>query len=192
MTRSLTGLARVLAVGFGGIAVVEGVRTFVATLWLAGLLSETPAQLVYGGSFLMEMTASLLLVPVLAFFTWRAASNVRAKEPDFTESPGASAVAWFIPGWNLYKPYDALSTIWSGTANLIPGDEPRGPGRLLEAFWVAWVASIVIGRVFGGGSEDAFVGVADVLSASLSALSCVAGALVVTRLAQLQEAAIAA
>jgi hypothetical protein len=192
MTRSLMGLARVLCVVFAGAAAVEVVRSFVATLWLAGLLPETPAQLVYGGAFVVMMLATLLLVPVLAFFTWQAASNVRAREPDFYESPGGSAIAWFIPGWNLYKPYDALSSIWSATANLIPGDEPQGPGRLLELFWVAWVASIVIGRVFGGGSDEAFVGVADVVAASFSALSCVAGALVVLRIARLQEAALAA
>ena len=185
--RSLTGLAQVLAVVFLVSAVVEAVRTLAASLWLAGLLPEGPASIVYGGAFVLMMLATMVLVPALAFFSWRAASNVLAREPDFYQSPGGAAVAWLIPGWNLYKPYDALTSIWAASANLIPGDEPHGPGRLLELFWIAWVLSIVIGRLGGGGSDDAFVGFGDVLGASLSAASCVAGALVVTRLARLQD-----
>lgn len=137
--------------------------------------------------FVLIGLGTALVAPMLALFTFRAALNVRSREPDFHESPVGAAIGWFIPGWNLYKPYDSLCAIWSGTAVLLPGDELRGPGRLVEIFWGAWVASIVANRVFGGPSDSALLGLGDTIGAALSAVSCAAGALVVVRLAQLQE-----
>jgi hypothetical protein len=186
---TMRGLSSALAALLVGTAALEVVRMLVASLWLGGVLPESVAVLGYGALVALVTLATLAMFPVLAWFTFRAAKNLAAWEPDFSESPAGSAVSWFVPGWNLYKPYDALCTIWSATANHLPGDEPRGPTRLVEVFWAAWVLSIVVGRVLGGGSGDAWVGVGDVVAASLSAAACVAGALVVRRIAGLQDEA---
>lgn len=185
--RSVLGFARLLAILLGAMAALEVVRTLFAAAWLASLVPESIEGPIWGGGYALLGLGMLLVVPMFAFFTFRTASNVRLREPDFYQGPVGGAIAWFIPGWNLYKPYDALCAIWSGTAGLADDDEPRGPGRLLEIFWATWVLSVIIGRVLGGGSDSALLGVGDLLAASLSAVSCVSGALAVLRLAQLQE-----
>jgi hypothetical protein len=192
MFRSIALLSKGIALGLGCAALLEGLRSVVGVAWLAGVLPEGVAIAVYAAVALTVGLLWLGLLFGLATFSGIAAANVRSFEPDFHESPIGSVVGWLVPAWNLYKPYDSLSQIWSGTANHPVFEDPAGPGRLLDLFWVTWVLAIVVGRVFGGGGEEAWLGIADVVAAGLSMVCGLAGAAVVLRLGALQEQARAA
>ncbi|MEZ4240342.1 MAG: DUF4328 domain-containing protein [Myxococcota bacterium] len=181
----MTNLAKGLGALLVGTGALEALRAVLAGLYVAGVLPETAGALGYGGLTVLGWAASLALFVGLAGFSYRAATNVRAWEPDFHQSPVGAAVGWFVPVWNLYKPYDALCSVWSGSAIALDADEPRGPTRIVEAFWATWALSILVGRLFGAG--EALANPGDVAAAALSAVACGLGAVVVLRIGQLQD-----
>jgi hypothetical protein len=183
--RSVSMGARLLAGLLGGAALLELVRVLSGGAFLAAVLPEVVALPLYGGASLLVLLVWLAAAVGLMAFTWVSTANILSFEPDFYETPLRGVLGWLIPGWNLYKPYDSLAQIWSGTANHPLFEEPAGPDRRLDLFWACWVLAIVAGRVFGGG--EGWVGGADVLGAVLSAISGLAGAAVVLRIASLQE-----
>jgi hypothetical protein len=182
--RSVSMGARLLAGILGAAAILELLRVLSTAAFLGGLLSEGPALILYGGVSLLVLLVWMVAAVGLMAFTWVSTANILSFEPDFYETPARGLLGWLIPGWNLYKPYDSLAQIWSGTANHPLFEEPAGPDRRLDLFWACWVLAIVVGRIFGGSDT---LGAADLLGAVLSSLSGLAGAAVILRIASLQE-----
>lgn len=189
--RSVTGLSWVVSSVLAAACGLELLRLVSGAARIAGV-APAVTEPVYGGLTLLAMAVWLSALGAWAAFTWRSLQNVHTFSPDYAESTASATLGWLLPGWNLYKPYDALTGIWGQLAAHPVFEEPEPPGRLLELFWVCWVASIVIGRLFGGGSEDSLVGAADLVAAATALASGVAGVLVVRRLAALQERVAAA
>lgn len=184
--RSVTGLSWVVSSVLLAACGTEVLRLLTGSARYAGL-APSVTEPVYGGVTLLGMVVWLAALGGLAAFTWRSLQNVHAFSPDYAESTAGATIGWLLPGWNLYKPYDSLTGIWGQLAAHPVFEEPEPPGRLLEVFWVCWVASIVIGRVFGGGSDESLVGVADLVAAGTALVSGVAGVLVLRKLTALQE-----
>jgi len=87
------------------------------------------------------------LLVLFCMFVFRANKNVRALhviEPQFT--PGRAVSAFFIPIWNLYKPYQAMREIWHGSNPdpdaVVVASSLRGP-PLLKWWWGLYLASFL-------------------------------------------------
>lgn len=61
----------------------------------------------------------------------------------------AAAVAWFVPGWNLYAPKQVFDQLWHSSAPGRLTDLPQDPAgsvelpRFLSAWWALWVGANV-------------------------------------------------
>jgi hypothetical protein len=134
---------------------------------------------------------SFFYLPVMVLFcvfVFRANKNVRTLdliEPHFT--PGWAVGVFFVPVWNLYKPYLAMREIWQGSSpdpdEVVVASSLRGPS-LLKWWWGLFVASFVEVEGFNqGAGAAAFIGRAEMaivghvveLTAAVLAIAVVRG-----------------
>jgi hypothetical protein len=180
--KDVGGLAKVLAVVFLVAGLAELARAGVVAFALVGipeevLLTAYVALLVVAGAAWGGVTI------VAVVFSLRLVDNVRSFERDFPESPGSVVLAWLAPFWSLYKPWDLWTSVWSTTGNHPKfGDDVAPPSRLLDLFWVAWIASLVLGKLACGS-----LGFLDLVGAVAGVVAAGTGAVVVMRLAALQD-----
>jgi hypothetical protein len=80
-------------------------------------------------------------------WTYRANKNAHALGAESMRFTPGWAVGWyFIPIFNLWKPYQAMKEIWKASAN--PHDwqnQPRSP--LLPWWWFFWIFSNIVAQV---------------------------------------------
>jgi hypothetical protein len=87
-----------------------------------------------------EVVVHLVTIVVFAMFLVRANKNARALSDMPLEVTPSWMVWWFfIPFANLFKPYGAVREVWERSKGAAPA--------LLLLWWVAWVASGVLGQI---------------------------------------------
>ncbi|MFI7610700.1 DUF4328 domain-containing protein [Nonomuraea terrae] len=134
---------------------------------------------------LMMLVAGASIAAGVAYVTWL----VRARQAnDRSAATGPVAVAWLVPGVNLFAPAVLVDAVWRGT-------RPPAGGRgrwlaLLLGWWLSWLATLALItiRLPLGTSEGDLtgVGVPELACAALAALLCAA---TVRELTRLQRAA---
>lgn len=125
----------------------------------------------------------LVLATGVVFIVWlhAATKNLRAfSHRDLRYSPGWAIGAWFIPFANFVIPKQIVDDAWRGAdPQSPPVGRPSGPvPAVFLAWWLAFVASIVIDRIGNliGDADDADI--SQVQTASLTTLvAAVAAAL---------------
>ena len=121
------------------------------------------------------------LALAVAFLMWiyRATKNLAVIHPsEQLISPGWSVGWWFIPIAHLWKPYQAMTAIWTGSD---PNSSPAP--RIMLIWWVVWLLSNLIGNMvlrgtlsnFGDLAIEEFIGLGwlGVVSSALSTVGAV-------------------
>lgn len=98
------------------------------------------------------ISRSVLVVTLACFVVFgrwivlahRNLTGLGAKELDVT--PGAALGWFFVPFANLWKPYQAMRTLWNASHD--PAQWPHAQAHvLLVIWWTLWIVSSVIGSV---------------------------------------------
>ena len=106
----------------------------VNALWTEDVAEPAVAQF----AFWLLSVILLVLFPVRGFFClrwmWRANKNAHALSSGLETSPGWAWGAFFIPFWNLVKPFETMSEIWRSA------ESPTGWRGLATppAVWLWW------------------------------------------------------
>jgi hypothetical protein len=91
---------------------------------------------------------ALLLIMTIVFSTWvyRANVNVRASGAENLRMTPGWAVGWFfVPFFNYWKPYQAMSDLWRASKDPLKWREiPRG--IILPLWWFFWLLSSVLSQ----------------------------------------------
>lgn len=91
----------------------------------------------------LAILASYFLCGVTLFWIVRVSKNAHAFRPSLKVSP-MGAIGWYlVPFASLYKPYEAMSEIWSAS---VPATT-RGKDRLLNWWWGAFLLSNIVGAI---------------------------------------------
>ncbi|MET0288573.1 MAG: DUF4328 domain-containing protein [Pseudoxanthomonas sp.] len=154
---TLTRWARLLV----GASAAMFVASLFESLYKMGLIDQLRANGLDVDDFYLAIgTAStaFLLLLVLALLSayvvsgcwiYRMAHNARvlAGGRQLRSTP-LGAVGWyFVPLFNLWKPYQALKDVWLASH---PGPADRNtPGALLPTWWTLWLISSIIGNASG-------------------------------------------
>lgn len=138
---------------------------------------------------------ALYIITAIVFATWiyAASRNCHAVSSNKLEySPGWSIGWFFIPIFNLFKPYMAMRQTWNISGS--PQGQPDAPGPvLLKAWWLLFLFENSAARIafrMGSRAEE----LSDILDYNLATLfadtlsvpACIAGFLVVKNIAAKQ------
>jgi hypothetical protein len=95
--------------------------------------------------------AHFLVVLGFCLFLPRANRNARYfGYVPLTFTPGWSAGVFFVPIWNLYKPYRSVRELWLASESNPPGDSRVATTpALLPLWWGAWICTVVGTRLLG-------------------------------------------
>lgn len=164
--RPATGLVATLSILFALFTMIE-----VGGLWIQmkelGLLNRidagyeaTDADFAFTDAAFMALGGGSILIHLLCavfFCIWiyRANCNARALGGSPSISPGWSAGWFFVPLANLYKPCQAMQSIWLESAPRHSGaggeneaaDPVTGGTALVVTWWAAWIAASLLGRI---------------------------------------------
>lgn len=100
---------------------------------------------------LIYVSIGLYYLTAVFFIMWlrRAYYNLWAASPgSVSYSEGWAAGAWFVPILNLFRPYQIMREIWTGTQGLVPHKFPEAhPPALVGYWWAAHISMSVIGYI---------------------------------------------
>ncbi len=103
-------------------------------------------QLIIAG-FLILST----IVSAVTFIQWfrRAYYNLMVRVPRMGIQDGWAAGAWFVPVYNLYKPFSIMKELWVETSLLISKrkDYTAQDHSVVGWWWALWLISAVISQV---------------------------------------------
>ncbi|MCY2976916.1 MAG: DUF4328 domain-containing protein [Planctomycetota bacterium] len=102
---------------------------------------------------LREQAAGVLYIVVflltaIVFSTWinHAHHNVRGFGAEaMTITPAWAVGFFFVPIFNLFKPYKAMSELWRASQS--PGDWSSNSTGLVPLWWTLWILSFFLGRI---------------------------------------------
>ncbi|WP_412079113.1 DUF4328 domain-containing protein [Streptomyces xanthophaeus] len=115
------------------------------------------ADLLNGIAGILQVLALLAIATVFIVWFYRVRCNAEIFRRDvFTQSRGWAIGGWFIPFANLVLPFRTAKQIWAASTQLGPDGSSRQISTApLTAWWLVWVLSQVVGRVFGKVYMDA-------------------------------------
>jgi hypothetical protein len=99
----------------------------------------------------LRLGAHLMVALGFCLFLPRANRNARYfGYVPLTFTPGWSVGVFFVPIWNLYKPYQSVRELWLASESNPPGNShvPITPA-LLPLWWGAWIFTVVSSRLLG-------------------------------------------
>ncbi len=147
---SVCGVQCLLAAGLSA-----RVATLVGDLRVANESSPVLQQL----ATLEELETPLSMAWIVCFLTttvlfgrWlhSAYHNVIVLQPQadrdrlgLTFTPGRAVASFFIPLFNLWRPYQAVRELWDSSA---PADNAGQTSNVVAVWWSAWLAAQFIGR----------------------------------------------
>ena len=107
---------------------------------------ETTTQVI--GAVLMTLVLLMVIVRgVLCLrWMWRANKNAHSLASMIETSPGWAWGAFFIPIWNLYKPFQTMSEIWRSAENPTSWRGLSTPG-ILWLWWALWLGLSLFSRL---------------------------------------------
>lgn len=88
------------------------------------------------------------LITAILFSTWinRAHHNVRGFGANaMSITPGWAVGYFFVPIFNLFKPYVAMSELWRASRS--PDDWKNNSNGIVPWWWLLWIVSAVGGRI---------------------------------------------
>ena len=157
----------------------------------------------FGGAVILTALASIAATVLLIVWSYRIASNLRARQLEPTWKPGLTIVAWLLSGCTLnILPFLMLREHWNKSEpNTSPGWAPRGKGTApVIIIWFALTlgqlaATVALGIrgvggvSFGNDSDDLADNLSDrltliVVSGALALASSVALIFVVKQLTE--------
>lgn len=100
-----------------------------------------------------SLTMVSFLVSVLTFLLWfkRAADNLRKAVPSLSFPQGYPVFSWFIPIYNLYKPFLIAREMHRELGNILVRNgllkETFFSESLLTSWWVLWIAETTLNRI---------------------------------------------
>jgi hypothetical protein len=155
--------------------VVNGVDLAGSALFLFGAVELAqppgPVQWIVLLTSLSKLALLLSSVPV-AIFLWRACENAHVFRPNLKTSPLGAIIWYVVPVASLWKPLEAMETIWNASD---PGGSARDR-RLLPTWWTIFLVANVIGAGCSWASRGdrehpwAFILVQDVCSMAVAAV----------------------
>lgn len=89
-----------------------------------------------------------MIVTGVVFLVWvhRSSRNAHALEHGLTYSPGWSVGYYFVPIFNLFRPYQAMREIYQASTPGVRDFKSASTG-LLPVWWTLWIVASVAGRV---------------------------------------------
>jgi len=90
----------------------------------------------------------LLAITAVVFLMWvhRANTNARLLGAEMKFTPGWAVGWFFIPIWNLWKPYQIMREIWRASQE---GAGQRKPNDLLVAWWMLFLTTHILWQIAG-------------------------------------------
>lgn len=141
-------------------------------------------------AFVGVLSLVLTLTTFIVFGRWilqahRNLPALGARSVDFT--PGWALGWFFIPIANLWKPYQAMKSLWHHSENAVSPPVLRTPG-ILVGWWTLWIISAFLGNIemrmtLSAQGLDELVAVTQITIASCilnTALCAVAAVMVVS------------
>ncbi|GGO78224.1 DUF4328 domain-containing protein [Nonomuraea cavernae] len=173
----VTLVAQVLSLG--SLVIFEAVRGRRLAAQLAafgGRPHGADAEAVVGAvtvfAVLVMLVAGTTVAAAIAYLTWL----VRARQVNDLSAPSRPVLtAWLVPGLNLVAPPVFVDEVWRGSHPQI--DRRVRWLALLGAWWVSWLATLVLvgSRLFESSPGDLTgIGVPELACLSLAALLCAA------------------
>lgn len=120
----------------------EGLYTSLETAYADGKLAIEILQII-GIASLIAFIASALLI-----LQWIYRANVNARQLDaqnMNYTPAWSIAYYFIPVFNLWKPYQAMKEIWLTSQKSADGHFSKS-SPILPLWWTLWLASNLLGQ----------------------------------------------
>ncbi|QSQ17324.1 DUF4328 domain-containing protein [Myxococcus landrumensis] len=111
--------------------------------FLQGLdMARVDAMVAYGTAIgtLRALMIAATILSVVGFLTWQYHVFRLANSLDVSQaSPRWAILGWFIPGMNLFKPYQMMRDLWSD----LGGEASRA--RLIRAWWLMGLVTFAVG-----------------------------------------------
>ena len=92
---------------------------------------------------MLAFVASALLILQWIYRTNYNARQLSAQDMNYT--PAWSIAYYFIPVFNLWKPYLAMKEIWLASKNALDGSFSKS-SSILPLWWTLWLASNLLGQ----------------------------------------------
>jgi hypothetical protein len=135
-------------------------KAYMGTAVLAGLFSgfllvtgraESPSP----GDWFQIILTLVVSLPIMVvtlstsvvFLMWVYLANVNARglgAQGMSYSPGWAVGWYFVPIWNLWKPFLAMKEIWQASENPVAWSSLKTP-RLLRIWWTLWISNNFLG-----------------------------------------------
>ena len=113
--------------------------------WLEGI----------GGLF--YLLSILVCIVLFCVFSYRATKNVHLFGEDIDMKPGWAVGWYFIPFANLFKPYQAMTEMWTGsfasgtfstnTSDFSDGNPKWAPPKTLPIWWGCWIVGNIVSNI---------------------------------------------
>ncbi|MFJ4679224.1 DUF4328 domain-containing protein [Kitasatospora sp. NPDC088783] len=153
-----------------------------AAVLILGAAPQSPTDTAFlGAGDIVEVLLTLATAVVFIVWLYRVRVNVEVICPQvYQRGRGWTIGAWFIPFANLYLPWRVTADIWnaSGPTDRHGVPQPVRTG-VVNAWWTAWVVSLVLGRLQAP--------VLEIASELVTAVAAVLAVLVVHGLTAMQE-----
>lgn len=160
--RNPRGLATALMVLLCGTAVVNLLSAAgnLNTWSLMGEVAEDPASvpddtldqsdMLVGLAAVLQWLSLVATAVVFVIWFYRVRVNGQIFRPDgFTLAAGWAIGSWFVPLGNLFLPYRVAKETWEASVQLAPdGSYRRVSTAPVTSWWLVWVLSLVLDRVF--------------------------------------------
>jgi hypothetical protein len=162
--RSLNGYARLIIAALAIMVLADIVWLVHAQAGIRMIEAVAPGEAAPDGFVdhrqrhlaLTQFRGLAMLVAVVGFclFLPRANRNARAFGCEALEfTPRLTAGVFFVPIWNLYKPYFAVKELWQASERH-PG-LPGQPGpMLLKMWWASYLTMLALGQMIGRIGDD--------------------------------------
>jgi hypothetical protein len=165
--RPLRGLANVILGALAVLCLVDlssALHAFVGIGLMRRLIAAAPVGqedlLIFDGvtRILLGLRTLAMLVVAVVFCLFMARANRNARSfgcSPLRFTPRWSAGVFFVPIWNLYKPYRAVAELWQASESRagVPWQTAPTPG-LLHVWWAAWLAYCVLSQIIAKSSEQ--------------------------------------
>ncbi|MGB5445773.1 MAG: DUF4328 domain-containing protein [Psychromonas sp.] len=119
-----------------------GIYTSIEAAFADGELAIMLLQGVGIASLIAFMASAVLIIK----WIYRANFNVRhLGATNMSYTPAWSIGYYFIPIFNLWKPYQAMKEIWMTSKNIFDGQLTKTP-LILPLWWVLWLSSNILNQ----------------------------------------------
>ncbi|WP_405408109.1 DUF4328 domain-containing protein [Streptomyces decoyicus] len=157
MVRSPKGLANAVTVLLALVIAVDVFAVYAGLnirALLDNLLSTTRHELaqgddLYGLSGTLQLACTLATAAVFIVWFYRVRVNAEGFARDVCTTNRAWAVgSWFVPIGNLWLPYRFAKEVWDASAqSTADGAWRKVSHRPVTAWWMMWIAALLVGRV---------------------------------------------